>query len=121
MTKAKIMIIDDSSTIGKTADMFLSKEGYTVVRVDNGFDALSAIIEEKPDMIFIDVLMPKLGGLETCRIIKNNPSFEDTPLVVLSSKDGLYDKAKGLMAGADDYLIKPFSKQNIIDMINKFL
>lgn len=118
--KIKVMVIDDSSTICKSAELFLSKAGFTVVTVGDGFEALSKIIEESPDLIFIDVLMPKLDGLQTCQIIKRNPDFENTPIIFLSSKDGEFDKARGLMVGADDYLTKPFSKEQIVDIVKKY-
>lgn len=118
--KIKVMIIDDSNTICRTAELFLLKEGYEVVKVMNGFDAIAIIMEEKPDVIFVDVLMPKLGGLETCQIIKGHPDFEDTPIIFLSSKDGAYDMARGQMVGADAYLTKPFTKDSIVEMVKKF-
>lgn len=121
MSKAKVMIIDDSSTICKSAEIFLSGAGFQVITAANGYDALSKITEENPDMIFIDVLMPKLDGLQTCQIIKKNEEFKDTPIVFLSSKDGEFDKARGMLVGADGYLTKPFKKEEIIQAVKKYL
>lgn len=121
MKKTKVMVIDDSSTICRSAEMFLSSAGFEVVSVPNGFDALSMIIQEKPDLIFIDVLMPKLDGLQTCRIIKRSEDFKNVPVIFLSSKDGEFDKARGILVGADDYLTKPFKKDEIINIVNKYI
>lgn len=121
MEKVKVMVIDDSSTICRSAEMFLSSAGFEVVSVSNGFDALSSIIMEKPDLVFIDVLMPKLDGLQTCQIIKRNEEFKDMPIIFLSSKDGEFDKARGLLVGADDYLTKPFKKDEIINIVNQYV
>lgn len=118
--KIKVMIIDDSSTIRRSAELFLSNAGFLVKSVEDGFDALSQVMEEKPDLIFMDVLMPKLDGLQACQIIKRNPDFKKLPIVFLSSKDGEFDKARGLMMGADDYLIKPFTKESIVAIVNKY-
>lgn len=117
----KIMIIDDSRTIRKTAVMFLPAPNYEVIEVDNGYDALSKIIDYSPDLILVDIMMPKLGGYETCSIVKNNPDFENTPIIFLSSKDGVLDKAKGRMYGCDDYLTKPFKKETLLEMVEKYL
>ena len=110
--KVKEMVIDDSNTIRRSAKLFLENAGYEIIEVEDGFDALSKIMEEIPDLVFIDVLMPNLDGLQTCQIIKRNPLFKDLPIIILSSKDGEFDKAKGLMMGANDYLIKPFKHRN---------
>jgi twitching motility two-component system response regulator PilG len=118
--KIKVMVIDDSTTICRSAELFLSNAGYEVVKVGDGFEALSKIIEEEPDLVFIDVLMPKLDGLQTCQIIKKNSDFQDMPIIFLSSKDGEFDKARGFMVGAADYLTKPFTKDKIINMVKKY-
>lgn len=120
MKKIKVMVIDDSTTICRSAELFLSNAGYEVVKVGDGFEALSKIIEEEPDLVFIDVLMPKLDGLQTCQIIKKNSDFQDMPIIFLSSKDGEFDKARGFMVGAADYLTKPFTKDKIINMVKKY-
>lgn len=121
MNKKKVMVIDDSSTIRRSAELFLSNAGFEVITVDDGFSALVRIIDEKPDLVFIDVVMPRIDGLQTCQIIKRNPEFKDTPIIILSSKDGEFDKGRGLMMGANDYLTKPFLKDAIISMVNKYL
>lgn len=118
--KIKVMIIDDSSTIRRTAELFLQNAGFAVIPVEDGFEALSAVFEERPDLVFIDVLMPKIDGLQTCSVIKRNPEFHDLPIIFLSSKDGEFDKAKGFMVGANDYLTKPFTKDSIIAIVNKY-
>ena len=115
------MVIDDSNTIRRSAKLFLASAGYEIIEVVDGFDALSKIMEETPDLIFIDVLMPNLDGLQTCQIIKRNPMFKDLPIIILSSKDGEFDKAKGLMMGANDYLIKPFTKDSIIKVVKDYM
>lgn len=120
MEKIKVMVIDDSSTICKTAKIFLEPAGYEVFIVENGFEALYEITEKVPDIIFLDVLMPKLDGLQTCQIIKRNYELKHIPIIFLSSKDGEFDKARGMMVGADGYLTKPFSKIEIVDMIKKY-
>lgn len=117
----KVMVIDDSNTIRRSAKLFLESAGYKTIDVEDGFEALSRIIEEEPALIFIDVLMPNLDGLQTCQIIKRNPMFEDLPIIILSSKDGEFDKAKGLMMGANDYLVKPFTKDSIIKVVKSYL
>lgn len=118
--KTKVMIIDDSSTIRRSAELFLSNAGFLVKSVEDGFDALVEVMEERPDLVFIDVLMPKIDGLQTCQIIKRNPQFKDLPIIFLSSKDGEFDKARGLMMGANDYLTKPFTKESIVSIVNKY-
>lgn len=115
------MIIDDSSTIRKTAFLFLNQEGYEVLEVQDGFDALSRVVDDTPDLLFIDVMMPRLGGYETCKIIKQNSDFENLPIIILSSKDGILDKAKGKLYGCDEYLTKPFKKEQLIEVVKKYL
>lgn len=119
--KTKVMVIDDSNTIRRSAKLFLSSAGFDIIEVEDGFDALSKIMEEEPDLIFIDVLMPNLDGLQTCQIIKRNPMFKNLPIIILSSKDGEFDKAKGLMMGANDYLVKPFTKDSIIKVVKSYI
>lgn len=121
MSKAKVMIIDDSSTIRDVAIMWLKKEGYEVIAAEDGFEGFYKIVSEKPDIIFLDVLMPKLDGLQTCQILRKNQDFKNIPIIFLSSKDSEIDKAKGLIVGATDYLTKPFTKETIIEMINKYV
>ena len=114
------MVIDDSPVIRKVAKSFLEKEGYTVILVEDGFDALVSVIEESPDLVFIDVLMP-FDGYKTCQIIRSNDSLRKLPIIFLSSKDSEFDKARGLMVGGDDYLTKPFTRESIIAMVKKHL
>lgn len=117
----RIMIIDDSQTIRRSAALFLQDRQYEVILVENGFDALGEIYSKRPDLIFIDLMMPKLGGYEACQMVKQHPDFAGTPIVVLSSKDGLFDKARGKMVGASDYLTKPFTKATLLEAVDRFL
>lgn len=119
MKKMKIMVIDDSTTIRKSAEIFLKKAGFEVISIEDGFEALACIDEEEPDLVFIDVIMPKIDGLQACQIIKRNSKFRDLPIIFLSSKDSEFDKARGVMMGASDYLTKPFTKEGIVEMVNK--
>ncbi len=120
MEKKKVLVVDDSNTIRKSAEMFLTKGGYNVVCIEDGFEALTRVDEEDPDLIFIDVIMPKIDGLQACQIIKRNPKFKNTPIIFLSSKDSEFDKARGIMMGAIDYLTKPFTKEGIIEIVSKY-
>ncbi len=113
----KVMVIDDSKTIRRTAENLLKKEGCEVVTAVDGFEALSKIAEHKPDIIFVDIMMPRLDGYQTCALIKNNSEFKTTLVIMLSSKDGLFDKAKGRIVGSDQYLTKPFSKSELLGAI----
>jgi twitching motility two-component system response regulator PilG len=110
----KVMVIDDSNTIRKSAEIFLLKAGAHVVLAEDGFDALAKINDHLPDVIFCDILMPRLDGYQTCALIKKNPKFSATPVVMLSSKDGLFDRARGRMVGSDEYLTKPFTKDSLL-------
>ena len=115
----KVMVIDDSKTIRRTAETLLSKEGCEVITAIDGFDALAKIADSQPAIIFVDIMMPRLDGYQTCALIKNNPEFKSIPVIMLSSKDGLFDKAKGRIVGADDYLTKPFGRAELIDVLEK--
>lgn len=115
----KVMVIDDSKTIRRTAQALLQKEGCEVVTAEDGFEALSKIVEQRPDLIFVDIMMPRLDGYQTCALIKNNATFKTTPVVMLSSKDGLFDKTRGKIVGSEQYLTKPFTKAELLDAINK--
>jgi twitching motility two-component system response regulator PilG len=119
-TKKKIMVIDDSKVIRKSAEMFLINEGYEVILVEDGFEALAGVMIYNPDLVFIDVLMPKIDGIQTTQIIKKNEQFKDLPVIFLSSKDGEFDKARGIMVGGTDYLTKPFTKDTIIAIAKKY-
>ncbi len=115
----KAMVIDDSKTIRRTAETLLKKVGCEVVTAMDGFDALSKIADHKPDIIFVDIMMPRLDGYQTCALIKNNQSFKKTPVIMLSSKDGLFDKAKGRIVGSDLYLTKPFSRDELLNAVRQ--
>ncbi|WP_151710451.1 twitching motility response regulator PilG [Acinetobacter brisouii] len=113
----KVMVIDDSKTIRRTAETLLQREGYDVVTAVDGFEALSKIAETNPDIIFVDIMMPRLDGYQTCALIKNSQQYQNIPIIMLSSKDSLFDQAKGRIVGSDQYLTKPFSKDELIDAI----
>lgn len=113
----KVMVIDDSKTIRRTAESLLKKQGYTVFTAVDGYEALAKIAEHKPDIIFVDVLMPRLDGYQTCALIKQNEQYRETPVIMLSSKDGIFDKAKGRIVGSDQYLTKPFTRDDLLDAI----
>lgn len=117
----KILVIDDSKTIRKTAENLLTREGFNVCTAEDGFEALAAIVKHRPELIFIDIMMPRLDGYQTCSLIKNHPEYKTIPVVMLSSKDGLFDKAKGKIVGANDYLTKPFGKEDLLNTVNRFL
>jgi twitching motility two-component system response regulator PilG len=118
-TGLKVMVIDDSKTIRKTAQTLLSKAGCEVITAQDGFDALSKIADNHPDIIFLDIMMPRLDGYQTCAVIKHNSTHASTPVIMLSSKDGLFDKAKGRIVGSDQYLTKPFSKDELLNAIKE--
>jgi twitching motility two-component system response regulator PilG len=111
------MVIDDSKTIRRTAETLLKKAGCDVVTADDGFEALSKIVDTRPDIIFVDVMMPRLDGYQTCALIKNNRQFKTTPVIMLSSKDGLFDRARGKIVGSEQYLTKPFTKKELLGAI----
>lgn len=113
----KVMVIDDSKTIRRTAETLLKKEGCEVVTATDGFEALAKIADHKPDIIFVDIMMPRLDGYQTCALIKNNQVFRRTPVIMLSSKDGLFDRARGRIVGSDQYLTKPFTKEELLGAI----
>ena len=115
----KVLVVDDSNTIKRTGETLLAKAGCQVSTASDGFDSLSKIVDLRPDVIFVDIMMPRLDGYQTCALIKNNPEFKSIPVIMLSSKDGLFDKAKGRIVGADDYLTKPFGRAELIDVLDK--
>ena len=117
---SKVLVIDDSNTIRRSAEIFLKQGGHEVMLAEDGFDALSKVSDYQPDLIFCDILMPRLDGYQTCAIIKRNPKFSGVPIVMLSSKDGVFDKARGRMVGAQDYLTKPFTKDQLLQAIQQF-
>jgi twitching motility two-component system response regulator PilG len=113
----KVMVIDDSNTIRRSAEIFLKSAGCEVILAEDGFDALSKIADQQPQIIFVDIMMPRLDGYQTCALVKRNARFKSTPVIMLSSKDGLFDRARGRMAGSDEYLTKPFTQDTLIDAI----
>ncbi len=116
----KIMVIDDSSTIRRSAEIFLGQAGYQVVLAEDGFDALAKMNDHKPSLIFCDILMPRLDGYQTCALIKKSAKFHSTPVIMLSSKDGLFDRARGTMVGSDAYLTKPFTKDSLLKTVREY-
>lgn len=113
----KVLVIDDSNTIRRSAEIFLKQGGHNVLLAEDGFDALSKVNDHDPDLIFCDILMPRLDGYQTCAIIKRNARFAEVPVIMLSSKDGLFDKARGRMVGSQDYLTKPFTKDQLLQAV----
>lgn len=116
----KVMIIDDSNTIRRSAEIFLVQAGCQVLLAEDGFDALATIADHQPDVIFCDIVMPRLDGYQTCALIKKNQRFSSTPVIMLSSKDGLFDRARGRMVGSDHYLTKPFTKDSLLQTAASF-
>lgn len=117
----KVLVIDDSNTIRRSAEMFLRQAGFEVILAEDGFDALAKISDHQPKVIFVDIMMPRLDGYQTCALIKQNPKLKATPVIMLSSKDGVFDRARGRLAGSDRYLTKPFTKEALIDTVNQYL
>lgn len=113
-------MIDDSNTIRRSAEIFLKSAGCEVILAEDGFDALAKIAEQHPQVIFVDIMMPRLDGYQTCALIKRNARFKSTPVIMLSSKDGLFDRARGRMAGSDQYLTKPFTQETLIDAVSTY-
>jgi len=119
-SSVKVLVVDDSNTIRRSAEIFLKQGGYEVVLAEDGFDALAKVNDHQPDLIFCDILMPRLDGYQTCAIIKRNARFADVPVIMLSSKDGLFDKARGRMVGSQDYLTKPFTKDQLLRAVAQY-
>ncbi len=117
---AKVLVIDDSNTIRRSAEIFLRQGGHEVLLAEDGFDALAKVNDHDPELIFCDILMPRLDGYQTCAIIKRNPRYAHVPVIMLSSKDGLFDKARGRMVGSQDYLTKPFTKEQLLRAVESF-
>ena len=116
----KVLVVDDSNTIRRSAEIFLKQGGHEVLLADDGFDALAKINDYQPDLVFCDIHMPRLDGYQTCAIIKRNARFAGIPVVMLSSKDGVFDKARGRMVGSQDYLTKPFTKDQLLQAVQQF-
>ena len=121
LTGLRVMVIDDSKTIRRTAETLLKKEGCEVVTATDGFEALSKIADHQPQIVFVDIMMPRLDGYQTCALIKNNQMFKQTPVIMLSSKDGLFDKARGRIVGSEQYLTKPFTRDELLSAIRKYV
>lgn len=117
----KVLVVDDSNTIRRSAEIFLTQAGHRVMLAEDGFDALAKVGEFEPDLIFCDILMPRLDGYKTCAIIKQNAKYEKIPIVMLSSKDGVFDRARGRISGSQDYMTKPFTKQEMLAAVNRFV
>ncbi len=116
----RVLVIDDSNTIRRSAEIFLRQGGHEVILAEDGFDALAKVNDHTPDLIFCDILMPRLDGYQTCAIIKRNPRFTSVPIIMLSSKDGVFDKARGRMVGSEDYLTKPFTKEQLLRAVAQY-
>lgn len=116
----KVMVIDDSNTIRRSAEIFLQQAGCEIILAEDGFDALAKITDRQPDVIFVDVMMPRLDGYQTCALIKKNSRFKATPVIMLSSKDGLFDKARGRIVGSNEYLTKPFTKDTLLTAVQRY-
>jgi len=117
----KVLVIDDSNTIRRSAEMFLRQAGYEVILAEDGFDALAKISDHQPQVIFVDIMMPRLDGYQTCALIKQNTLLKSTPVIMLSSKDGVFDRARGRLAGSDRYLTTPFTKEALIEAVEQTL
>jgi twitching motility two-component system response regulator PilG len=117
--KIKVLIVDDSNTIRRSAELFLKQGDYTVILAEDGYAALAAVYDHRPDIIFVDIMMPRLDGYQTCGLIKKNEEFGSIPIILLSSKDGLFDKARGRIVGSNEYLTKPFTKDGLLEAVRK--
>jgi twitching motility two-component system response regulator PilG len=115
----KVMVIDDSNTIRRSAEIFLNQAGCEVILAQDGFEALAKITDHQPDVVFVDIMMPRLDGYQTCSLIKRNSRYRTTPVIMLSSKDGLFDRARGRMVGSDEYLTKPFTKDTLLKAVRE--
>jgi len=120
LSTVKVMVIDDSNTIRRSAEIFLKSSGCQVILAEDGFDALAKISNEHPDLIFVDIMMPRLDGYQTCSLIKRNARYKTTPVIMLSSKDGLFDRARGRMVGSDQYLTKPFTQETLLEAVQVY-
>ena len=120
LTEVRVMVIDDSNTIRRSAEIFLKQSGCEIILAEDGFDALAKIADSHPNIIFLDIMMPRLDGYQTCALIKKNPKFSHIPVIMLSSKDGLFDKARGRMVGSSEYLTKPFTKETLLTVVRRY-
>ena len=117
----RVLVIDDSNTIRRSAELFLRQAGYEVILAEDGFDALAKISDHQPQVIFVDIMMPRLDGYQTCALIKQNPQLKSIPVIMLSSKDGVFDRARGRLAGSDRYLTKPFTQEGLIEAVTQYV
>jgi twitching motility two-component system response regulator PilG len=117
LSDVKVLLIDDSNTIRRSGEIFLTQAGYQVILAEDGFDGLAKVVDNQPDIIFVDVMMPRLDGYQTCALIKKHEHFRHTPVVMLTSKDTLFDRARGKLVGADQYLLKPFNKKSLVEAV----
>jgi twitching motility two-component system response regulator PilG len=117
----RVLVIDDSNTIRRSAELFLRQAGFEVILAEDGFDALAKISDHQPQVIFVDIMMPRLDGYQTCALIKQNPQLKSTPVIMLSSKDGVFDRARGRLAGSDRYLTKPFTQEGLVEAVNQYV
>lgn len=117
LTGLKVVVVDDSNTIRRSAEVFLKQAGCVVALAEDGFSAMSVIVDQKPDIVFVDVMMPRLDGYQACALIKRNETFRATPVIMLTSKDGVFDRARGRLAGCDDYLTKPFTRESLLGAV----
>ena len=117
----RVLVIDDSNTIRRSAELFLRQAGYEVILAEDGFDALAKISDHEPQVIFVDIMMPRLDGYQTCALIKQHPQLKSTPVIMLSSKDGVFDRARGRLAGSDRYLTKPFTQEALVEVVNQYV
>jgi twitching motility two-component system response regulator PilG len=118
-TFIKVMVVDDSATIRRTAQTLLTKEGYAVVTAEDGFDALAKIVDHTPDLVLLDIMMPRLDGYQTCAVVKSNAAFQHIPVIMLSSKDGVFDKARGRLVGSESFVSKPFTRDDLLEVIRQ--
>ena len=117
----RVLVIDDSNTIRRSAELFLRQAGFEVILAEDGFDALAKINDHQPHVIFVDIMMPRLDGYQTCALIKQNSDLKSTPVIMLSSKDGVFDRARGRLAGSDRYLTKPFTQEALVEVVNQYV
>lgn len=113
----RALLIDDSNTIRRSGEIFLTQAGCQVVLAEDGYDGLAKIAEQRPDVIFIDIMMPRLDGYQTCALLKNHHKLMGIPAIMLTSKDSLYDRAWAKLVGANQYLIKPFTMKSLVDAV----
>ncbi len=119
MTDRTVLLVDDSKTVRQSAQACLESEGYRVLTAADGFEAVAMVVEHQPALVLADIMMPRLDGYQICALIKNNTEFRNVPIVILSSRDGLFDKARGRMVGSDDHLSKPFTSESLLAAVRR--